>query len=101
MKDEPVKSRGKSLRRILWLAAFRGSGVTLICCLVVILGLPQVVYASKWIYLVAIGSAVLCAVAAAQLRSFDRVDAADDAAWLVGRLTRRSRIFDFLDDLDD
>lgn len=99
--DAVMSTNGDSLNRTLWLAAFSGSGVTLVCCLVVIVGIPYVVGDTTWFYWIAIGSAVLFAVAADQLRSGDRLESADDAAGLA-RSTRRSKNpWDDLDGVDD
>ena len=103
MKPDPVKAtKGGRSDRKLWLAAFCGGAVSLICCLVAIVIHPGRAYSANWIYWLALGSAVLCTVAAVQLRSPGRLDAADEGAWLARVGTRGSKdAWDDLDGLDD
>jgi len=89
-------------RGSLWRGAFCIGAAALICCLVVIAANPVVGSSSPWIYWLAIGSAVLCAVAAVQLWSYGRYDAAEEGAWLARVGTRSSKgSWDDLDRVDD
>jgi hypothetical protein len=79
-----------SLGRKLWIAAFRISAAVLICCMVAIVGFTATVGYS-WVYWVALGSALVCAVSAAVLRKLSSEEAAGDAAWLLGYRERGSK----------
>ena len=89
----------RTVGRKLWTAVFRVSAGMLICCMVAIVGFtPTVGY--SWVYWVAAGSAVVCAVSATILRKYRSEEAAGDAAWLLGHRERGSR--NLLDlDIDD
>ena len=91
-------TRRSARSRKLWLGAFGVSASVLICCLVVTVVNPIVGSISPLIYWLALGSAVLCAVSALRLRSYERFDAADEGAWLSRVGTRNSK--HSLDDLD-
>lgn len=103
MKPDPVNTtKGGTSGRKLWIATFCGGAVTLICCLVAILIHPFAASSAKWIYWLALGSAVLCTVAAVQLRSPGKLDAADEGAWLARVGTRGSKdAWNDLDGIDD
>jgi len=89
-------------RRAFWRAGFCVGAVPLIGCIAVIAARPMVGAAPSWIYWVAVGSVVLCAIAAAQLWSYERYDAADEAAWLARVGTRSSKsAWNDLDGVDD
>jgi hypothetical protein len=80
----------RPLARKAWTAVFRISGLALICCMVAIVGFPNTVGYS-WVYWVAVGSAVVCGVAAAILRKLDGEEASGDAAWLLSYRERGDR----------
>lgn len=103
MKPDPAKAtKGGTSGRKLWIAAFCGGAVTLICCLAAIVIHPVVASSAKWIFWPALGSAALCTAAAVQLRSPGRLDAADEAAWLARVGSRGSKdAWDDLDGIDD
>lgn len=91
MKPEAHKSTQlRPLERRVWTAVFRISGVSLICCMVAIVGFPDTVGYS-WVYWVAVGSAVICGVAAAILRKLDAEEASGDAMWLLSYRERGDR----------
>ena len=103
MKRDPFESleRGPFERRA-WLTAFLVGAITLIACLVTILGLVHLAGVSKWIYWLAVGAAALCTVSAIQLKSLHRTEAAGDGAWLAKISTRHSKdIAEGLDGADD
>ena len=102
MKPDPESgTEGESLKRRLWLATFSAGAVTLVCCLVVLLGVPYLVGDTTWFFWTAIGSGLLCTLAAVQLKSDDREEAAGEAEGLA-RSTRRSKhAWDDLDGADD
>ena len=84
MRPETHKStKLRPLERNVWTAAFRISGLVLVCCMVAIVGFPDTVGYS-WVYWVALGSALVCGAAAAILRKLDGEEASSDAAWLLG-----------------
>lgn len=69
--------------RKLWSAAFHYSATTLLVCLLVMFVYPVVAPAPAWVYVLAIGSGTVCIVAAVRLRNQQKLDAAEDAAWLA------------------
>ena len=98
MQSEPTKATERNAgSRKSWRRAFCIGAVFLILCLVVIVANPVVGTSSQWYYWLALGSAILCAVAAVQLWSYGRFDAADEGAWLARVGTRSSK--DSWDDL--
>ena len=97
MKSETLTNR----KHKIWSSIYRASGAVLICCLVVVIGFP---YFSglTWVYGLTIGSALLCTIAAAMLRSIEREETAGDAAWIASLEKRRSGdLWKIMDDADD
>jgi len=95
-------TRRNAPNRKLWRGVFCVAASILICCLVVIALNPAVGSVSPWIFWLALGSSLVCAVAAVQLWSYERHDAADEGAWLASVGTRSSKESDLdLDGLDD
>lgn len=103
MNSDPVEARsGARTSRKFWLAVFCFGAVALACCLVAVAVHPVATSLPRSIYWLAIGSAILCVVAAVQLRRWSKIDAAGDGAWLarVGTHSSRDSLGD-LDGLDD
>jgi alpha-D-ribose 1-methylphosphonate 5-triphosphate synthase subunit PhnG len=86
--ERSIKPR--TLGRKLWTAAFRISAVVLILCMVAIVSFTTTIGYS-WVYWVAMGSAVVCAVSAAVLRKSKSEEAAGDASWLLSFRERDSK----------
>ncbi|MFT3807666.1 hypothetical protein [Arenimonas sp.] len=75
MKPEAHNSAQlRPLERKVWTAVFRISGLVLVCCMVAIVGFPDTVGYS-WVYWAAMGSALVCGVAAAILRKLEGEEA--------------------------
>jgi hypothetical protein len=85
--------------RRLWKAAFGAGMATLVGSLILLFGFPAMSASADWIPWLAIGAAVLCAVAAVRLRSTGRFEAAGEGAELA--LSSRRGLKDMLDGLDD
>ena len=91
--------KARELGHTLWTAAFRLSAAVLILCMVAIVGFTATIGYS-WVYWVAVGAALVCAVSAAVLRKLKSEEAAGDAAWLLAFRERGSKKpWDF--DVDD
>lgn len=89
------------MSRRFWSNMFRGSATVLLGCVVAIVGFSQFGL-PVWVYWLAIAAAVPCMIAAIHLRSPDRQEAVDEAAWLAADGKRRSgRAWSLLDDVDD
>ena len=89
-------------RRRLWRGAYCIGAVVLVGCLAAIAVSPVARSSWAWLYWFAAASAVVCVVAAVQLWSYERYDAADDGAWLARVGTRSSKGSDNdLDGVDD
>ena len=100
--DTPRKHSGALPGRGVWRMAFWIGAIPLVGCAVVITANPLFGAVPAWAYWLALGSAILCVVAAVQLRSFERYDAAEEAAWLAKAGTRRSKsAWDDPDGVDD
>jgi hypothetical protein len=103
VQPEPAETPRRTVAgRAFWRACFYVGAVPLIGCIAAIATQPLFGATPSWAYWVAIGSAVLCAIAAVQLWSYERYDAADEGAWLarVGTRSSKSACND-LDGIDD
>lgn len=89
-------------QRTFWKALYGISGTVLVCCLVVIVAGYTFRSVPSWTYWLAFGSALLAMLAAFQLRSAGRDEAAEEGAYLskMGNRSSSSR-WDDLADLDD
>ena len=103
MQPEPARTSKRTVvSRAVWRAALFVGAVPLVGCIAAIAAQPRFGATPSWIYWVAVGSAVLCAIAAVQLWNYERYDAADEAAWLARVGTRSSKsAWDDLDGIDD
>jgi drug/metabolite transporter (DMT)-like permease len=100
--DPSSTTKRAGVNRRLWQGAFCAGAVVLVGCVTFIAASPLTGDTPPWAYWLAVGSAVLCAVAAIKLRSYERFDAADEGAWLARVGTRSSKsLLDDLDGVDD
>jgi hypothetical protein len=89
-------------QRTFWKALYGISATVLVCCVVVIIAGYTFGSVPTWTYWLALGSGLLAMLAAIQLNSADRDDAADEGADLAKSGARSSnRRWDDLTDLDD
>ena len=97
---KPSIPQTHSLVRRLWTAIFYLSGAVFLGCLVTIVTLPYLLGSAMWVYLLAVGTAIVFAVAAVQRErlTLDRFHAADDASWLARMFRTTSK--DSADSLD-
>ena len=83
----------------IWKAIFHISALVLVGCMIAIVGFTATIGYS-WVYWVALGAALVCAVSAAILKKLRSEEAAGDAAWLLGYRERGDkRLWDV--DADD
>lgn len=84
MDARPAKaSKEAAPHRQWWAAVFGVGALVLIGSLLAILAHPVAGSVPRWIFWLALGAGLLCAVAAVQLRNWSRLDAADDGVRLA------------------
>ncbi|MBX9400479.1 hypothetical protein K4L06_04085 [Lysobacter sp. BMK333-48F3] len=84
MDARPAKaSKEATSHRQRWAAVFGVGALVLIGSVLAIVAHPVAGSVPRWIFWLALGSGLLCVLAAIQLRNWSRYDAADDAVWLA------------------
>jgi hypothetical protein len=103
VQPDPAESPKRTVvGRAFWRAIFCVGAVPPIGCITTTAAHPLFGATPPWIYWAAVGSAVLCAIAAVQLRNYERYDAADEGAWLARVGTGSSKsVWHDLDGTDD
>lgn len=86
-------------QRTSWKALYAISATVLVCCVVVIIAGYTFGSVPSWTYWLALGSGLLAMLAAIQLNSADRDEAADEGTHLAKTSARSSS--SMLDDLTD
>jgi len=100
MRPQSAETRkDNTIGRMFWRIAFCIGAVPFVACLTCIAAQPIFGAVPHAVYWVAVASAVLCAIAAVRLRSYERYDAVDEGAWLA-RVGLKST-WDDLDGTDD